>query len=75
MLQCLLVRNGKFLSAFSSARRQHSPAIGRCHSVAETVLIFSLSLRRLKGTFHSNINIYPKNEGCKDDQYFYKLQD
>jgi hypothetical protein len=52
VLQCFFVRNGQFFSAFSSAGSQHSAAIGARHSVAESVLIFSLSFGRLKGTFH-----------------------
>jgi hypothetical protein len=52
VLECLFVGNSQFLSAFASARRQNPSAISRSHSFAESMLVFSLSLRRLKGTYH-----------------------
>ena len=64
MLQSFFVGNGQFLSAFSSAGRQYSAAICSCHSLTESVLVFSLSFRRLKGTFHTVI-IYLKLNGVQ----------
>jgi hypothetical protein len=37
------VRNGQFLSAFPSARSEHSSAIFGCHSTSESVLISSFA--------------------------------
>ena len=54
MLECFFVGNSKLLSAFSPAGSQYSPAVSRGHSLAESVLVFSLSLRRLKGAYHGN---------------------
>lgn len=75
MLQCFFVRNSEFFSALSSAGSQYPAAIRSCHSFAESVLVFSLSLRRLKGTFHGNIRFSLKIKGCKDDQDLGDLQD
>jgi hypothetical protein len=52
MLGRALVRNGEFLAAFFPAACQYSSAIGRCHALAEAVLILSFFARRLKCTFH-----------------------
>jgi len=59
VFQRFFVGNTQFLSAFSSPRRQHPATIRRRHSFAETVLVFSLSLRRLKGAYH-NCSIFLK---------------
>jgi hypothetical protein len=65
MLQCFFVRNGKSLSAFSSAGGQHSAAIGASHSLTESVLVFSLSFGRLKGTFHDKYELTLKLRAAK----------
>src|SRR5690606_12248458 len=62
VFQRSLVRNGQFLSTFSPARSQHPPAVCRCHSLAEPVLVLSLSFGRLIGTYHK-IQILPLKLG------------
>jgi hypothetical protein len=52
LFMCFFVRNGKFVSAFSSSAGKYPSSIGSFHSAFETVLISSLSLRRLKCPFH-----------------------
>jgi hypothetical protein len=65
MLQSGFVRNSEFLSALSPAGGQHPAAICRSHSFAETVLVFSLSLGRLKGTYHNKSNFSLKMRAAK----------
>ena len=48
-----LVRNSELFPALFSAGRQYPATVCRCHSFAETVLVFALSLRRLICTFHA----------------------
>ena len=55
--ECLLfmssfVRNGQFLSTLGSSSGDYVFTTYRFHSRFKTVLIFSLSLRRLKSSFH-----------------------
>jgi len=52
MLGSPLVRNGEFLAALFPAACQYPSSIGRCHALAEAVLILSFFARRLKCTFH-----------------------
>ena len=53
----VLVRNGEFLSALSATCGQYSATIGGSHSLTETVLVFSLSVRGLKCSFHLRIYV------------------
>ena len=48
----VFVRNGEFLSALSATCSQYSTAIGGSHSLTETVLVSSLSVRGLECSFH-----------------------
>lgn len=64
MLERLFVRNGEFLSALSPARSQYSPTIRCGHSLAESVLVFSLSFRRLEGALH-DLLFWSKNRAAK----------
>ena len=48
----VFVRNGEFLSALSATCSQYSATIGGSHSLTETVLVFSLSVRGLERSFH-----------------------
>jgi hypothetical protein len=57
LLQCLFVRHSQFMSAFRSSGSQYPSAIGSRHSFSESVLIFSLSIRRLKCSFHDRISL------------------
>jgi hypothetical protein len=52
MLRCFFVRNSEFLATFVSARSQYATTVGGCHSFPETVLVLSLSARRLISAFH-----------------------
>ena len=52
LLAVYLVRNGEFLSALGATCSQYSATIGGSHSLTETVLVFSLSVRGLKCSFH-----------------------
>jgi hypothetical protein len=65
MLYGLLAGNSQLLTAVLSAVRQHSAAIGRCHSLTEAVLVLSLSAGRLKCTFHRGILLTFKNKGLQ----------
>ena len=53
----VLVRNGEFLSALGATCSQYSATIGGSHSLTETVLVFSLSVRGLKCSFHLRIYV------------------
>lgn len=52
MLESLLVGDGQLLSPFFTTGSQYSTTVRRGHSFSETVLILSLSLRRLIRSFH-----------------------
>ena len=65
LLESSFVRNSKLLSSLSSAGSKYSATIGRCHSFAETVLILSLSFRRLVRAFHCIKLFALLNKGCK----------
>ncbi len=47
-----LVRNSQFLATLSTARCQYAAAVSCCHSLAETVLVSSFSVRRLECSLH-----------------------
>lgn len=53
----VFVRNGEFLSALSATCSQYSATIGGSHSLTETVLVFSLSVRGLECSFHLRIYV------------------
>ena len=55
MLDGLFVRNSQFLPSFPSAARQYPATIGRGHTLAETVLVFSLFAGGLIGALHNRI--------------------
>ena len=65
LFEGFFVRNSKFLAAFLSAARQNPAAIGGCHSLTETVLVLSFSLRRLECTFHRFIVLTLKIRAAK----------
>lgn len=46
------VGNSQFLTTFGAATGQYSSTISSRHPLAETVLISSFALRRLKRSFH-----------------------
>src|SRR5262245_36832198 len=52
LFEGFLVRNGQFLAAFFSAVGKHPAAVGRGHTLTETVFVLSFSVRRLECTFH-----------------------
>jgi|GEM_PF-6372286 len=52
MLNCLFAGYGKLLPAILTAVSKHPTSVGCCHTLAESVLIFSLCARRLECTFH-----------------------
>ena len=56
LLAFFLVRNGQFMSAFSSSASQNSSTVSWFHSCSEAVLVLSFSLRRLECSFHCIIN-------------------
>ena len=47
---------GEALAAFSAATGEHVTAVSRFHAGAEAVLVATLTLRRLVGTFHDESN-------------------
>lgn len=57
LLQCLFVRHRQFTSAFCSSGSQYPSTVCSRHSFSESVLIFSLSARRLKCSFHDRISL------------------
>ena len=52
MLNCLLAGDSKLLTAILTAVCKHAAAIGSCHTLTKSVLIFSFGARRLECTFH-----------------------
>jgi len=58
LLSVVLVRNGQLLATLSAARCQYAAAILCCHSLAETVLVYTTAIVRLKCSFHCLIIIY-----------------
>ena len=56
-LEGLLVGDGKLLAAFFATAGQHPATISCRHSLTESVLIFSLSARRLIGAFHGDFGL------------------
>ena len=48
----VLVRNSEFLSTLGATCCQYSTTISCSHSLTETVLVFSLSVRGFKCSFH-----------------------
>jgi hypothetical protein len=55
LLEGFFVRNGQFLATILSAVGQHPAAVGRSHTLTETVFILSFSLRRLICTLHGSV--------------------
>lgn len=53
----VFVRNSEFLSALGATCSQYSTTVGGSHSLTETVLVFSLSVRGLKCSFHLRIYV------------------
>ena len=51
----ILVRNCKSLSAFGSSAGQNLAAVGSRHSLSETVLVSTFSVRRLISALHLSI--------------------
>lgn len=51
-LFAVLIRNGQFFTTMSTARSQDAATIWSGHSLAEAVFVFSLTIRRLKRSFH-----------------------
>ena len=73
----VFVRNGQFLSAFCTTCSQHSPAVCCGHSFTEAVFVSSLSVRRLKCSFHRLSYFYViilTNSGCKNRDFFQNKQ-
>lgn len=69
----VFVRNGQFLSSFSTTCCQYSAAVCSSHSLTETVFVLSLSVRGLKCSFHCYIFFYViilTNSGCKNRDFF-----
>ena len=60
-LEGCLVGNSKFLTALTAAAGQHPATIGRGHAFTESVLVLTLALGGLVGTFH----IASILKGCK----------
>ena len=52
VLECSLVWNGQLLATLSATCSQYLTAIGSSHSLTETVLVNSLTARRLVSSFH-----------------------
>lgn len=50
--EIILIRHGELLTTFTTARRQHSATISGRHAFTKTVLVLSLSNRRLECLFH-----------------------
>lgn len=57
VLEGRLVRNGQLLASLSATRSQHLAAVGRSHSLAESVLVDPLAARRLISSFHCHNDI------------------
>ena len=53
-----LVRNCQFLTALSTTGSQYATTISGSHSLTETVLVLSLSQRRLECSFHCFVLFY-----------------
>ena len=69
----VFVRNSQFLSALGATCCQYSTTVGCSHSLTETVLVFSLSVRGLECSFHLLILFYViilTNSGCKNRDFF-----
>lgn len=54
MLNCLFAGYSKLLPAILAAVSEYPTSVGCRHTLAESMLIFSLSARRLECTFHSS---------------------
>lgn len=57
VLESRLVRNGQLLASLGATRSQHLAAVGRSHSLAESVLVDPLAARRLISSFHCHNDI------------------
>ena len=57
-LAVVFVRNCKLCTSFSATSSQYAAAILSSHSLTETVLVFSLSVRGLECSFHRLIYLY-----------------
>ncbi len=59
--EIILIRHGELFTPFAAACSQYSTPISCRHALTETVLILSLSDRRLECLFHLYYNFDPKN--------------
>lgn len=46
------VRNSQFLTTFCATCSEHAASVGSLHTFAEAMLVISLTIVRLKSTFH-----------------------
>ena len=53
LFQFSFIRNGQLLATFLAAAGQHFAAIGRFHTLAETMYGFTTAAMWLKSTFHN----------------------
>ncbi len=61
LLAAKMVAYSEVQTAFGAAACKNLTAISCCHSFAETMLVNSLSVRRLKCSFHCRILIFDYN--------------
>ena len=54
----LLVRNGQLLATLCAAACQYTTTIGSGHSLTETVLVCTATVRGLECSFHSYVLFY-----------------
>ena len=67
----ILVGNGQLLAALGTTGSQYTTAIGSGHSLTETVLVSSLSVRGLECSFHCSYLFYViiPVSGCKSRDF------
>ena len=68
----VFVRDGQFLTTFSTTCSQYAATVSGCHSFTETVFVSSLSVRGLISSFHLSYLLcyYSMRSGCKSSDFF-----
>ena len=74
----LLIAHGEFMSPFRAAAGEDFSAVLGFHALAESVLVLSFAVARLKRSFHrtpspsSNYYVMKKTEDCSNNPLFTK---